>query len=377
MSTSQLLAAGENITKASNWGYSYNDLLNDLPIWNASPWVTLDSIGASVQGRALWELTITDTLPHDSPRRTIYMHVRTHPNEVQSFWVANEFINLLLSDDPYAAFLRSRCTFYIIPMYNPDGVELGFPRENANGIDIESNWADIPMQPEPTALKQRFTDLMASAAPIEIALNMHSAYRAAVRYFVYHHENGTSYEYTQLEQQFIGAVQSYFPTGIAPWYHTVTWTNFTPDYYPESWFWLNHGNSVMALTYEDMNNDQAGLYDSTAYALLHGIGDYLGLVPSTTVVEVTDHPQTFTLNQNYPNPFNPITTISYYLIKPGYVTMNILDLRGRTVATPVNTFQSAGNKQIQWNGELYPTGTYFYQLIVDGRQQTGKMTMLK
>ena len=373
----QLGADDDIISKTGNWGYDYNDLLNDLPVWNASPWVTIDSIGASVQNRALWELTITDTLPPDQTRHTVYMHVRTHPNEVQSFWVANEFINLLLSDDLYADFMRTHCTFYIVPMYNPDGVELGYPRENANGIDIESNWANIPMEPEPAVLKQRFISLMSSSAPIEVALNMHSAYNASMRFFVYHHENGTSIEYTQLEQQFIGAVQSYFPTGIAPWNHTVTWTSFTPDYYPESWFWLNHGASVMALTYEDMNNDQAGNYDSTAYALLHGIGDYLGLVPTTTVAEEPDQPRFFSLNQNYPNPFNPITTISYYLEKPGHVTLNILDLNGRWLMSLVKTFQPAGNKQVQWNGELFPTGIYFYQIIVDGQQQARKMTMLK
>ena len=62
-------------------------------------------------------------------------------------------------------------------MHNPDGVELGYPRENANGIDIESGWDDLVLQPEVSALKNRFIDLMIPVAnPIKVALNMHSAY---------------------------------------------------------------------------------------------------------------------------------------------------------------------------------------------------------
>ena len=63
---------------------------------------------------------------------------------------------------------------------------------------------------------------------------MHSAY-ACKRYFVYHHENGTSDYFTDLEKQFISRVQFYYPDGIEDWNYYVSWTNSTPDQYPESW----------------------------------------------------------------------------------------------------------------------------------------------
>ena len=34
-------------------------------------------------------------------------------------------------------------------MYNPDGVELGLARENANGVDLEREWSKPDPQPEP------------------------------------------------------------------------------------------------------------------------------------------------------------------------------------------------------------------------------------
>ena len=243
-----------------NWGYGYNDLLSDLYEWGQSPYVTIDSIGASVQNRAIWELTISDD-PSSTTHSRVYIHARTHPGEEEAFWVVDEIINFLLADTPEAAFIRSQSIFHIVPMHNPDGVELGFPRENANGIDVESGWDDNVLEPEVTVLQNRFIDLsFVIPNPIEVALNMHSAY-ACKRYFVYHHENGTSENFTELEREFISGIQSYYPGGFEDWSYFVSWTSGTPDQYPESWWWFNYGDNVMALTYEDMNCSQAGNYD--------------------------------------------------------------------------------------------------------------------
>ena len=105
-------------------------------------------------------------------------------------------IRYLMSDDPRATALRERIVFHIIPMYNPDGVELQYPRENANGIDLEREWDTPNPQPEPAALKARFTELMNSTAPIKLALNLHSVYLCQ-RYFVYHDQKGTSREFAR------------------------------------------------------------------------------------------------------------------------------------------------------------------------------------
>ena len=121
-------------------------------------------------------------------------------------------------------------------MYNPDGVELGYARENANGIDIESGWDDIPLEPEVAILKNRFIELMIPMPnPVKIALNMHSAY-SCTRYFVYHDEVGTSENYGILEQQFIGGIQSDFPGGFENWDYFVSWSSGTQDQYLESWW---------------------------------------------------------------------------------------------------------------------------------------------
>ena len=368
------------LTRTANWGYGYDSLLVDLERWGASSFVTVDSLGASVQNRALWELTIADN-PQSSSNHRIYIHARTHPGEEEAFWVTNEIINFLISDTPLAAFIRSNCIFHIIPMYNPDGVELGYDRENANGVDIESGWDDVPLELEVAVLKNRFIELtLLVNNPIEMALNMHSSY-SCKRYFVYHDTAGTSESYTILEQQFINGVQSYFLGGFEDWDYFVSWTSGTPDQYPESWWWMNHGENVMALTYEDMNCDAAGSYDSTAYALVLGICEYLGL-DLTQIQNEADKPSGYSLLQNYPNPFNPVTKLRYDLPENSHVNITIYDMLGRAVKTMVNQHQNAGHRSIIWDGTndydiTVSTGIYLYQIQAGAYTRTKKMVFLK
>ena len=368
------------LTRTANWGYGYDSLLVDLERWGASSFVTVDSLGASVQNRALWELTIADN-PQSSSNHRIYIHARTHPGEEEAFWVTNEIINFLISDTPLAAFIRSNCIFHIIPMYNPDGVELGYNRENANGVDIESGWDDVPLELEVAVLKNRFIELtLLVNNPIEMALNMHSSY-SCKRYFVYHDTAGTSESYTILEQQFINGVQSYFLGGFEDWDYFVSWTSGTPDQYPESWWWMNHGENVMALTYEDMNCDAAGSYDSTAYALVLGICEYLGL-DLTQIQNEADKPSGYSLLQNYPNPFNPVTKLRYELPENSHVNITIYDMLGRAVKTMVNQHQNAGHRSIIWDGtndydNTVSTGIYLYQIQAGAYTRTKKMVFLK
>ena len=363
-----------------NWGYGYNDLLSDLYEWGQSPYVTIDSIGASVQNRAIWELTISDD-PSSTTYSRVYIHARTHPGEEEAFWVVDEIINFLLAGTPEAAFIRSQSIFHIVPMHNPDGVELGFPRENANGIDVESGWDDNVLEPEVTVLQNRFIDLsFVIPNPIEVALNMHSAY-ACKRYFVYHHENGTSENFTELEREFISGIQSYYPGGFEDWSYFVSWTSGTPDQYPESWWWFNYGDNVMALTYEDMNCSQAGNYDLTASAMVRGVCDYIGINLSDIDSELI-LPEEYLLEQNYPNPFNPSTKINFYLPKDGFVSISVLDIKGREVATILHGKQIAGSKSVRWTGidqqgKIVPSGIYICLMITSELILKRKMILLR
>jgi hypothetical protein len=209
---------------------------------------------------------------------------------------------------------------------------------------------------------------------------MHSSY-SCKRYFVYHDAAGTSDNYTILEQQLINGVQSYFLGGFEDWDYFVSWTSGTPDQYPESWWWMNHGENVMALTYEDMNCEAAGNYDSTAYALILGVCEYLGLDLSKIQHEAT-MPSSYSLLQNYPNPFNPVTKLRYDLPENSHVNITIFDILGREVKTLINQTQNGGYKSILWDGtndhgHYVSAGVYLYRIQAGNYTLAKKMVFLK
>lgn len=286
----------KNQTGAFNWGYSYANLQEDVARWEQHAFVELTTIGQSVQGRELYLLTIRN--PNATPQYCITIHARTHPGEEESFFVTEQMIEQLLANTQMAENLLNRCIFQVIPTLNPDGVELNYARENANGIDIESNWGAAVPEPEVAALKDFFRHQMDSDLPIDIALNMHSAY-ACTRYFVCHHPNGTSQSFFNKQIYFVEVVQSYFPNAIENYDYYISWANGTPTQYPESWFWNNYTDRTLALTYEDMNCSTAGQFDKTAFAMLGGIDDYLNA--TFTAIDETK-PETFAGILAYPNP---------------------------------------------------------------------------
>ncbi len=360
-----------------NWGYSYDSLKADLARWSLSPFVRVDSVGATVQNRAMYMMTIQDTTSLPFTRKRVWIHTRTHPNEVQSTWVTNEIIKLLLSNSLVGRKLRDSCIFNIMPMYNPDGVELARPRENANGIDLESNWSANPPQPEVQVLRRVFTQLMSQPNPIRIALNMHSAL-ACRRYFVYHAASGTSNLFATMQQQYIGFVRSHFPGGIEPHTYFVSWTNNPPPtVYPESWFWYNHREAVLANTYEDKNCTSAGGFDSTALAILQGIGDYLNISGATSVSHSPETPRAFSLGQNYPNPFNPSTTIEFSLLTKDFVSLDIYDVLGEKIASLISESLNAGTYTVKWIAEGLASGMYFYRLRSGDFVSVKRMVMLR
>ncbi|MCF7805328.1 MAG: FG-GAP-like repeat-containing protein [Candidatus Marinimicrobia bacterium] len=103
---------------------------------------------------------------------------------------------------------------------------------------------------------------------------------------------------------------------------------------------------------------------------------------TTTDIQDSDLPDTFTLKGNYPNPFNPATTIKYGLPKAAKVEIVIYDLIGRKITTLITSYQNAGWHTVQWNGtndlgELISTGVYFYRLVAGDFVDVKKMVYMK
>ncbi|MCF8432733.1 MAG: T9SS type A sorting domain-containing protein, partial [Melioribacteraceae bacterium] len=92
-------------------------------------------------------------------------------------------------------------------------------------------------------------------------------------------------------------------------------------------------------------------------------------------------PVRFELSQNYPNPFNPVTKIAYSIPNISEetvdVTLKIYDVLGNEVVRLVDTKQSAGNYEVEWQALNFVSGIYFYKLSAGKFVEIKKMILLK
>lgn len=114
-----------------------------------NPALHQEVIGSSVQGRPLVALGSVAPDP-DLTRPLVVILGRQHPPEVTGGFAMKGFVEALLE----AAMARPLPFDYVIvPVINPDGVEHGFWRTNANGVDLNRDWQN-QTQPETLAVWQ-------------------------------------------------------------------------------------------------------------------------------------------------------------------------------------------------------------------------------
>ncbi len=93
-------------------------------------------------------------------------------------------------------------------------------------------------------------------------------------------------------------------------------------------------------------------------------------------------PDGFVLHAPRPNPFNPRTELSFRTVTGGHVTLRILDLRGRVVATLVDGDRPAGEHAFTWDGldaagGRAASGTYVAELRRGAKRAVQKLTMVQ
>ncbi len=88
-------------------------------------------------------------------------------------------------------------------------------------------------------------------------------------------------------------------------------------------------------------------------------------------------PDKFTLSQNYPNPFNPKTVIRYSLIENRFASLKVFNIIGNEVTVLVNQKQNAGNYEVEFDGNVLPSGVYFYKFEAGDFVETKRMILLK
>lgn len=89
-----------------------------------------------------------------------------------------------------------------------------------------------------------------------------------------------------------------------------------------------------------------------------------------------ENPTNFKLYQAYPNPFNQTTVISYKLQAASHLELAVYDVTGREMATLVEGYQNAGNREVTFDAKDFVSGVYFVRLTVDGGQSLVQKVVL-
>ncbi len=129
---------------------------------------------------------------------------------------------------------------------------------------------------------------------------------------------------------------------------------------------LDTANNVYVLG-TSQSSSQISDYVVIKYNQLSGIRPINGEIPMA-----------FNLKQNYPNPFNPSTKIRFTVSRKSFVELRIYDILGRLKELALSQYVNASEYELTLDGSGYASGTYFYQLMADGRIiETKKMIVLK
>ncbi|MCP4633663.1 MAG: T9SS type A sorting domain-containing protein [candidate division Zixibacteria bacterium] len=107
----------------------------------------------------------------------------------------------------------------------------------------------------------------------------------------------------------------------------------------------------------------------------------IGLAPGwqfiRPFVDTEELPRVFKLYNSYPNPFNSNCIISFDVPLKSKVTLDIYNILGQRVATPVDKVMESGNHAVNFRGDNMASGVYFYRLRTDNFKSVKKMMLLK
>jgi len=107
-------------------------------------------------------------------------------------------------------------------------------------------------------------------------------------------------------------------------------------------------------------------------------GVFRSLQTTTSLQHVSgEAPKDFILAPNYPNPFNPYTKITFIIPKPEYVTIEVHNIIGQKIKSFLNRQMSAGNHEVEFNGQNLSAGIYFYKIEAGDIQDVKKMVLLR
>ena len=132
--------------------------------------ITRREIGRSARGRPLHMVEFGDP----GATRHVMIIGRQHPPEATGTMALLGFVEELASSTPLAREFREHFRVHVVPLVNPDGLDLGHWRHNAGGVDLNRDWEAFN-QPETMAVRNAFMAILGnSGGRVWFGVDFHS-----------------------------------------------------------------------------------------------------------------------------------------------------------------------------------------------------------
>jgi len=83
-------------------------------------------------------------------REAVFVSSRVHPGETPASYMLEGFLEFLASNSPAAQQLLQRYVFHVLPVLNPDGVELGHHRMDLRGKNLNRVYGSATLEEHPS-----------------------------------------------------------------------------------------------------------------------------------------------------------------------------------------------------------------------------------
>ncbi len=248
--------------------YTFSHLEIFIEEWNTHPSLKIQTAGKTQENRIIYLLTISDFDVDIENKKRVIMHARTHPAETPPSFLLEGMIDFLLSGSSEAKEILKTHEFSIFPMQNVDGVISGNYRSTPLSENLEVMWyydTDNPVNLKPEApqevsvIHQYAKELMSDGGPpVSLALNLHASNSEPdIRTFFYPHFGTLEQGYSEAEASlwgkqiaFINSLAMHLGSDMIEPTTEEGGSSFASKTYPESWWWVNYQDQVMAMTME-------------------------------------------------------------------------------------------------------------------------------
>jgi len=232
--------------------------LDSLPLWIAAqPLINtrdvaqwIDSLQKSNNYCSGYESAGKSVLQRDIPffkigtnagsgKKVILLFSRQHPPETTGFLALKFFIDALTREDQLSEKFFEQYEFWVFPLINPDGVDLGHWRHNANGVDLNRDWAYF-RQPETRSIRDFILNKANSQRQkIVLGIDFHSTFKD-----IYYVNEATDYD-------FLKDFPRYWTNSIDRLVNSLsTYYDPTPIKKPVSKAWFYYQFGAVGITYE-------------------------------------------------------------------------------------------------------------------------------